>query len=1295
MNFNINPSKRPSPGIDPNSTSQPLIYKEDLPEDRIPVPDSWLLRQFASIGCSPRDASTLVEWCRISKDRKPVVLVGAGFSRNAVLKPQSISMHEAEPPKIGLWRDLAIRFQKKLEQDGEKNEQDPLWLAELLEQKFKSREPLMALLRDAMPVEKFDCGPVHRQLARIPWEVVLTTNYDFFIEQGFRDVGRDYHMVVSESDLSCREPGTPIIHVHGTFDRPESIIITLDDYRTYADNHPGILVKVRQLFLEHPLMLIGFGATDPNFIEWSGWVRDLVGRFHLPAINIVVSDSGPGEPRRRYWQEAFSYIHISKDKIESLLALLGKAVSGVHPREIMTIIREDLKSAKSVEDAIAMMIGLGRRQLSTDPPEQSWRRQKTAAETAHRIIEIQYTDPSAAAQIWSKLAGYSKEIATAIRESSRWSMELTTGYSKETATAIGTDTVDSYPSINEQLQILRDAIGEYWVDFLHALQSLGLDSFSIEHLRVDIPEECEMLPIGEAGETVAKLRFRQAMDEIHRDLEQDVDRVLEKWVKDRTLTEDEKAEIDDVKCRQALRGNTELPSPDTQCNSPAALRRAACISALNGSLKLSAELYRQAAKESFGVEDPIVELLTVEAAWQTQKASKWESQGPLSIATDDFESTLDLESRRKALRIKCENWVEWIERKKRNLRDNIIERLQKELSAYPNMTDEAFPPTQGELLEFFESHWAEPFEIGSIAELTAYSAWLDGQRPKALRIFSRYGIELLEVLIKDYSRSIHRKDLNDIIDSLLLKGRWPSEWNARLKAMPHVVAEMNQEQLATLDSWVVQCQKSLVEINSKLSVLNGSSVSFLTGADKHIADRLAETILSRWRYLSFDEFEKEWYRITAGADAKHCTKNMLVASLSAGVGDLPLKLWIYDGADRTKLLNVIRNAVDKLDEYNWPHGNGIFSLLNGFWQYNPSSPCMDNVPDDLLRRFMEAIVNANEQHKNIYCEEELYWTLVFASEDALKIEVLNSMISEIESRYDERVYPGKRNWFVNILAYAGLQHIRKDTQILNRTVELVENLKSRMEGVTITKGDDIALAHHKNSIESLAILCSQMILLNFGEDIEAQCINILDACLSRSLSAAASAASVPTSKLPKNSRERLEAIMSGENWKGDSDIEVDVTELGHLKIDVCWQRIASNPDEGIGYVWAHELGSLTKSNDQSVARNACDVLGEAIFRDKLRTDKREPLDLSFTFETLISASQDPRAEVTGAAASAIVKAVSAYPNDTQKLLPVLAKLKADPRAEVRFRIRESEVFSPVRNDEKKGPSPDAAKNNED
>ena len=77
------------------------------------------------------------------------------------------------------------------------------------------------------------------------------------------------------SDIA-RAKSPRIVKLHGNVPSGP-FIFTEDDYRTYPIRHAPFVNLARQIFLENELCLLGFSGADPNFLQWSGWVRDNLG----------------------------------------------------------------------------------------------------------------------------------------------------------------------------------------------------------------------------------------------------------------------------------------------------------------------------------------------------------------------------------------------------------------------------------------------------------------------------------------------------------------------------------------------------------------------------------------------------------------------------------------------------------------------------------------------------------------------------------------------------------------------------------------------------------------------------------------------------------------------------------------------------------------------------------------------------------------------------------------------------------------------------------------------------------
>lgn len=154
-------------------------------------------------------------------------------------------------------------------------------------QAWKGRGKLDALLRRAIPDNDFNPGPLHNLALRLPWSDILTTNFDTLLERAAVDqVDRSFSVVRSQFDIpGAQKPR--IVKLHGSFPDSRPFVITEDDFRTYERKHPAMVNLVQQCFVESTCCLIGFSGDDPNFLRWTGWVRDVLGPSHMEPIYLV------------------------------------------------------------------------------------------------------------------------------------------------------------------------------------------------------------------------------------------------------------------------------------------------------------------------------------------------------------------------------------------------------------------------------------------------------------------------------------------------------------------------------------------------------------------------------------------------------------------------------------------------------------------------------------------------------------------------------------------------------------------------------------------------------------------------------------------------------------------------------------------------------------------------------------------------------------------------------------------------------------------------------------------------
>ena len=216
---------------------------------------------------------------------RAAVMVGAGFSLNAEPLPGvktrfptwrqlvRAMFEELNPPRTGDPSDSLdpreVRF----------NNANPLRIASEYEAAFGPRK-LDLLIRAQNPDSDHQPGRLHRLLLQLPWADVFTTNYDTLLERT-EIPGRTYHPVTKSSELTTAF-APRIIKLHGSFPSQTPFIITEDHYRAYPRKFAPFVNSVRQSLLENSFVLVGFSGDDPNFLEWTGWIRDELGGNHAP-----------------------------------------------------------------------------------------------------------------------------------------------------------------------------------------------------------------------------------------------------------------------------------------------------------------------------------------------------------------------------------------------------------------------------------------------------------------------------------------------------------------------------------------------------------------------------------------------------------------------------------------------------------------------------------------------------------------------------------------------------------------------------------------------------------------------------------------------------------------------------------------------------------------------------------------------------------------------------------------------------------------------------------------------------
>ena len=210
-------------------------------------------------------------WCG-PEFGQAAVMVGAGFSRNTIKANSTV-------PDLPSWRELTDKMKQEL--PGAEEIEDALQLASNYEQEF-GRQLLDKLLLDSIPDSQHDPSKLHKILLNLPWSDVFTTNYDTLLERTRPSIHeRKYDLVYTPADIPGKMKPR-IVKLHGSFPAHRPFIITQEDYQSYSRKFAPFVNLVQQSIMENAFCLIGFSGDDPNFLQWSKWVRKNLGEYAPP-----------------------------------------------------------------------------------------------------------------------------------------------------------------------------------------------------------------------------------------------------------------------------------------------------------------------------------------------------------------------------------------------------------------------------------------------------------------------------------------------------------------------------------------------------------------------------------------------------------------------------------------------------------------------------------------------------------------------------------------------------------------------------------------------------------------------------------------------------------------------------------------------------------------------------------------------------------------------------------------------------------------------------------------------------
>jgi hypothetical protein len=126
---------------------------------------------------------------------------------------------------------------------------------------------------EAFVKERFGPGSyalAHALIADLPVQEFVTTNYDPLVEQAAADIGRAVRVLPFEESA----PGAPwLLKLHGDAARPESVVLTREEYLQLGDTRAALAGVLHSLLLTRHVLFVGTSMLDDDLIRIAHQVR--------------------------------------------------------------------------------------------------------------------------------------------------------------------------------------------------------------------------------------------------------------------------------------------------------------------------------------------------------------------------------------------------------------------------------------------------------------------------------------------------------------------------------------------------------------------------------------------------------------------------------------------------------------------------------------------------------------------------------------------------------------------------------------------------------------------------------------------------------------------------------------------------------------------------------------------------------------------------------------------------------------------------------------------------------------
>ena len=196
-------------------------------------------------------------------ERRAIIFVGSGISKSA---------HAAFPTWVDLLNQLSTKLSKNKDKAlvGQLIRQGRLLDAAQIIHDGMAKADLNSTLRAIFQVRPVPHGEIYRDILQLDPKVIITTNYDEFVEKNFEHYskGAEAHSISDHKSTKLlndlRSPIRSIVKMHGCITDPSSLVLDRISYYNARRDNPSIFSIIQSLMTVNTVLFLGYSMSDPD-----------------------------------------------------------------------------------------------------------------------------------------------------------------------------------------------------------------------------------------------------------------------------------------------------------------------------------------------------------------------------------------------------------------------------------------------------------------------------------------------------------------------------------------------------------------------------------------------------------------------------------------------------------------------------------------------------------------------------------------------------------------------------------------------------------------------------------------------------------------------------------------------------------------------------------------------------------------------------------------------------------------------------------------------------------------------